>query len=160
MTMSPAEQMKRLRRLAPLSWLPNGLFALTLVLLGLGIHAGSEVFFVTGAFSGLAAAASRKAAPHWRNAIEATRTGRRSRGDVSITITRDPTSFDDYVATVQDETQDAWRFEFNPHYWEPREGNYGTEIYYVRGVDWPALLVTEGGIVFPAFTPTRIPQNA
>jgi hypothetical protein len=77
MTMPPEEQIEKLRKSARLSWIPKGLFALTLVLIALGFQSGYEVFFVIGAFTGLATAASRKTAPHWRNAIQAIRNGTR-----------------------------------------------------------------------------------
>jgi hypothetical protein len=121
---------------------------------------GLEFFIVVGAFAGLAAIAAREAAPHWRNAIAAIQNGRRSNGDVSIAITRDSTAFDRYVATVRDESQQAWKFEFTPNNWAPTEGNFKAEIYYLRGVDWPALLITEGGILFPAFTPEKLHKSA
>jgi hypothetical protein len=158
--MSPDQQIKKLQKLARLSWIPAGLVVLTLALLVFGYQSEYEVFFVLGAFVGLTAAASRKVAPHWRNAIQATRAGERSKGVVSISITRDPTSFDDYFATVQDESRNIWRFQFSPHYWEPKEGNYIAEIYYVRGVEWPALLLTGGGILFPAFIPQKVEKDA
>lgn len=160
MGMSPDQQIEKLRRAARLSWIPNGLFVLTLVVITVGFMSGHDFFFVVGAFAGLAAIAAREAAPHWRNAITAIHSGRRSKGNVSIAITRDTTAFDRYVATVRDESQHAWQFEFTPNSWEPTEGDFKAEIYYVRGVDWPALLLTEGGILFPAFTPEKVHKSA
>lgn len=158
--MSTDEQIEKLQKLARLSWIHTGLFVMTLVMLAFGFQTGYEIFYVIAAFSALAAAASRKAAPHLRNAIQATHTGIPSEGIVSISITRDPTSFDDYLATVQDEEKNTWRFEFSPYYWKPADGNYKTKIYYVQGVEWPALLVAEGGILFPASTPERAAKSA
>lgn len=159
MNLSADAQIKRLQRLAPLSWIPTGLAVLTLVLVALGFQTGYEIFFVMAAFSALAAAAARKARPHWRNAIQATRSGVPSQGIVSISTTRDPTTFDHYVATVQDEEGSTWRFEFSPYYWQPADGDYKTQIYYLQRIAWPVLLVAEGGILFPAFTPERINQK-
>lgn len=160
MGMSPDQQIEKLRRAARLSWIPKGLFVLTLVVIALGFVSGLELFFVVGAFAGLAAIAAREAAPHWRNAITAIHNGRRSKGNVSIAITRDPTGFDRYVATVRGESQHAWQFEFTPNHWQPTEGDFKAEIYYLRGVEWPTLLLTEGGILFPAFTPKMMPKSA
>lgn len=158
--MSPREQIEKLRQSARLSWLPRGLFVLTLALIALALLSGYGVLFAAGAFTGLAALASRQAAPHWRNAIQATRTGTRSKGTLSVAVTLDPTSFDDYVATVRDASGCTWRFSFNPQYWAPPAGDYEVETYYVRGVAWPALLVADGGIVFPAFTPVKLAEPA
>jgi hypothetical protein len=160
MGMSPDQQIEKLRRAERLSWIPRGLFALTLVLIALGFMSGHELFFVVGVFAGLAAIAARRAAPHWRNAITAIHNGRRSKGNVSIAITRDPTEFDRYVATVRDESQHAWQFEFTPNYWQPTEGDFKAEIYYVRSVEWPALLLTPEDVLFPAFKPKKITANA
>ncbi|MFA5081788.1 MAG: hypothetical protein WC474_04480 [Hydrogenophilaceae bacterium] len=159
MGLSPDQQIERLRRAAWLAWVPKGLFALTLVLITLGLISRYEFFFVAGAFAGLGAIAAREAAPHWRNAITAIHNGRRSKGSVSIAITRDPTAFDHYVATVRNESQQAWQFEFTPNCWEPAEGDYKAEIYYVRSVEWPALLITQEGVLFPAFTPKKLTEN-
>jgi len=160
MGMSPDQQIEKLRRAARLSWIPNGLIVLTLVVITLGFMSGLEIFIVVGVFAGLAAIAAREAAPHRRNAIAAIQNGWRSNGDVSIAITRDSTAFDRYVATVRDEPQQAWKFEFTPNNWVSTEGKFKAEIYYLRGVDWPALLITERGILFPAFTPEKLHKSA
>jgi len=156
MGMSPEQQMERLRRAARFSWLPNGLFILTLVLVTLGFITGYELFFVVSAFLGLAAIAARETAPHWRNAIAAIHNGRRTQGTVTISVSRDPTTFDHYVATVRDESNCAWQFEFIPSYWAPTEGDYNAQIYHVGRVAWPALLLTQEGVLFPAFTPKKL----
>jgi len=160
MGMSPDQQIEKLQRAERLSWMPRGLFALTLVLIALSFMSGHELFFVVGVFTGLAAIAARRAAPHWRNAITTIHNGRRSKGNVSIAITRDSTEFDRYVATVRDQPKYAWQFEFTPCDWEPAEGEFDAEIYYVRGAEWPALLVISDDIFFPAFTPKKLTENA
>jgi len=156
MTMSLEQQVEKLRRAARFSWIPKVLFWLTLVLIALALLTNYEYLFVIGAFSGLFAVAARKTDPHWRNAIQAIHNGRRSKGSVSIAITRDPTEFDRYVATVRDESQHVWQFDFTPNDWEPSEGEYETAIYYLQGVEWPVLLLAEGGLLFPAFSPKKI----
>lgn len=160
MAMSPEQQIDKLRRAARLSWIPKGLIGLTLVLIAMGLLTEYEFFFVFGAFSGLFSVAAREAAPHWRNAITAIHNGIQSNGSVAIAVTRDPTEFDRYVATVLDDSKHAWQFQFTPSDWEPTEGELNAEIYYVRGVEWPALLVTPKGILFPAFTPKKLTENA
>ncbi len=160
MAMSLEQQVEKLRRAARFSWIPKGLFGLTLALIALALLTEYEFLFVIGAFSGLLAVAARDAAPHWRNAIAAIHNGRRSKGNVSIAITRDPTEFDRYVATVRDESQHAWQFEFTPNYWQPTEGDFKAEIYYVRSVEWPALLLTPEGVLFPASKPKKLTANA
>ncbi len=160
MAMSPEQQIEKLRRAARLSWIPQGLLGLTLVLIALGFLTEYKFFFIFGAFSGLFAVAARESAPHWINAITAIRNGMRSKGSVLIAITRDPTEIDRHIATVRDESKHAWQFHFTPRDWEPTEGELDTEIYYVRGVEWPALLVTPKGILFPAFTPKKLTENA
>lgn len=158
--MSPDQQINKLRKAARLSWLPKGLFILTLGLVASGFMSGVELFYVMGAFAGLAAMAAGNTAPHWRNAIAAIRSGKRSKGNVSIAITRDPTDFDRHVATVRDESARAWEFEFTPIDWQPREGDFEADIYYVRGVEWPALLLTSDGVLFPAFMPRKVTDDA
>ncbi len=160
MAISPEQQIEKLRRSARLSWTPKGLLGLTLVLIALGVLTEYESFFVFGAFSGLFAVAARESAPHWRNAITAIRNGIRSKGSVLIEITRDPTEFDRHVATVREESKLAWQFQFTPSDWEPTEGELDAEIYYVRGIEWPALIVTPKGILVPAFTPKKLTENA
>lgn len=161
MAMSLEQQIEKLRRAARFSWIPKGLFGLTLALIALALLTGYELFFVIGAFAALFAVAARGAAPHWRNAIKATCNGKQSKGSVSIAITRDPTEFDRHVATVRDDAKRVvWQFQFTPNDWEPTEGELDTEIYYVHGIDWPTLLITPKGILFPAFTPRKVTENA
>lgn len=160
MGMSPDQQFEKLRRSARLLWIPKGLFALTLVLIALGFMSRYELFFVMGAFVGLFAFKARETNPHWRNAITATYSEKRSKGNVSIAITRDPTEFDRYVATVRDKSRQAWQFHFTPNYWYPTEGDQEAEIYYVRSIEWPALLLTTEGIIFPESTPKKLTENA
>ena len=160
MAMSPEQQLEKLRRATRFSWIPKGLLGLTLAFIAFGLLTGYEFFFVISAFSGLFAVAAREVAPHWRNAVTAIQNGIRSNGSVLIAITRDPTEFDRHVATVRDESKYAWQFQFTPNDWEPSEGEFDAEIYYVRGVEWPALLVTPNGIFFPAFTPKKLTENA
>jgi hypothetical protein len=161
MALSLEQQIEKLRRAARFSWIPKGLFGLTLALIALALLTKYEFLFVIGVFAGLFAVAAGETAPHRRNAIKATRNGKRSKGNVSIAITRDPTEFDRHVATVRDEAKNVtWQFQFTPNDWEPTDGELDTEIYYVLGVDWPALLITPKGILFPAFTPRKVTENA
>ena len=122
----------------------------------LGIHEWVRIFLRCGCVCWACGYTAREAAPHWRNAIAALHSGTQSKGKISIAITRDPTEFDRYVATVRDKSPHAWQFEFTPNDWEPTEGNYDVEIIHVSGVEWPALLLTSEGIVFPAFTPKKL----
>lgn len=159
MSMSPEQQLEKLRRAAQLSWVPMGLLAVTVGLFAVGFLTGYEVFFVLSAFTGLGAVASRESAPHWRNAIRATGEGQRSKGKVSITVTE----YDDaleYRAIVRDASTCTWSFQFSPQHWFPVEGCFEADILHICGVEWPVLLVTQEGILFPSFEPKRFAENA
>ncbi len=152
--MSPERQLENLRRASRLSWVPPALLMTAASLFAAGAVAGNNLLFVVGAFTGLGAAASRETAPHWRNAIRAAHRGTSSTGRVSITAY----FYDgapEYCAVVHGTPGGPWRFMFSPQHWTPKTGTYDAEIRHVEGVDWPALVITHQGILFPAFMPDK-----
>ncbi|HDD61037.1 MAG TPA: hypothetical protein ENF22_00730 [Chloroflexi bacterium] len=44
--------------------------------------------------------------------------------------------------------------------WHPQEGDTQVNIFYVTGVHWPVLLITQEGVLFPRFKPKRTGEYA
>ena len=154
MQSSVNQQLETLRKSARLAWLPMGSLALTFALLALGLITGYEAFFVLAAFIGLGAVAARQTAPHWRNAIRALEEGERSKGKVSIIVSEYDDSPEYRVTSLKTPTG-SWSFEFSPQNWIPVEGCFDADILFVSGVEWPALVITQEGILFPSFDPKK-----
>jgi len=53
----------------------------------------------------------------------------------------------DYFAGVQDRAGNHWTFPFRPDGWSPRTGDFPAELRYIDGTAWPALILTETGIL-------------
>ena len=151
--MTAEQQLEALRKAARLSWIPMGMLVLTLVFVAAGLLTKYSAFFVPAAFSGLAAIASRETAPHWRNAIRALSEGTKSKGTVFIEVS-EYDDYPEYRAIVHGMTG-IWSFQFSPQNWMPKEGNFEAQLFHVAGVEWPALLTTPEGILFPAFEPKK-----
>lgn len=112
-------------------------FALFLVLLGLGINHSSQ-----------------QVAPRLHDARLALDRYQAVQDRVRIVVNPGSDS-DDYQAGVRDRQGHDWTFDFCPSGWIPLTGDHPAELRFVKGVEWPALVVTEAGILYPKFRPTR-----
>ena len=51
-----------------------------------------------------------------------------------------------------------WQMEFvQPQNWQPKEGRYPAELVFIRGVEWPVVLLTSDGLLYPRLKPRRVP---
>lgn len=112
-------------------------FILFLIILGLGLRHSSQ-----------------QVAPRLRDAREALDRYEAVHGSVRVVVVQGSDS-NDYQAGVRDRQGNDWSFEFNPQDWLPDTGDHTAELRFINGVDWPALIVTEAGILYPKSTPTR-----
>lgn len=95
---------------------------------------------------------ARQTAPHMRDARQAIDHYQVTPGMVRIVMTSDDGS-DYYRAGVRDRQGRDWTFSFRPQEWKPVAGVHPAELRYIDGVDWPALIVTEQGILYPQLRP-------
>jgi hypothetical protein len=60
------------------------------------------------------------------------------------------------AALVSRHPSQRWRFEFIPLGWQPGEGEFEAEFFAHPSVEWPALVQTTQGILYPRYNPKRV----
>jgi len=133
-------------------------FKYGLVILAIGLTIGgaitlNPVFFMVAAFVGIVAFSACQTSPHIQNAVKGFAEGTRVQGEVSFSITR-WSDTDTYFVTMISGCSRSWKFEFIPQGWIPVEQNSDAELVFLSGVEWPVLLLTNKGIMYPRYTPT------
>lgn len=128
-----------------------------------GSLTGNPAFYATGLFLALLALAIRQVTPHIRNAIKGLREGIRQSGSVDITIRQwqdaENNSHEDYSGRIMLDRQPLWQMDFaTPQHWQPEKGQYPAQLVFIRGVEWPVLILTENGLLYPASRPKH-PQT-
>lgn len=141
--------------------MPRFNVALLLIVLGLivaGVWSRHTAYFAVSAIVALIAISSWRASAHLRNAAKGAAEGRRVQGEVQIDVTEwtdEPT----YHATVKGADQRLWQFEFIPQGWTPRAGKVPAEFRLIPGVDWPVLILTHDGILYPRRAPAVVEDS-
>jgi hypothetical protein len=126
---------------------------LIVVLLALGFYTRLPPYFMVAAFLGLFVFASRRSAPHLKNAARASTEGQKKAGSVKVEKVYD--SHNRYTAAVIDTTLGIWHFSFVATAWEPIKGEYPATLYYLPDIVWPVLVEVKEGIMVPDGKPTR-----
>ncbi|TAK83015.1 MAG: hypothetical protein EPO12_06365 [Aquabacterium sp.] len=156
--MTPTEQADALRKSvnrrvhAWLAWCFTLLAACLAAAPLLGAH---PLCWALAAIAALAAWATRGAAPYMIQAVQAMDTGEKLLGTVLVTVS-DTADSVQYEATVQGPGMPAWRFEFIPLGWQPRAGSHEARMFRLAGVEWPALVQVQGGLMHPRYRPRRV----
>lgn len=149
------EAIHSMARGSHMAWLKRFSIALSVVLLAFGLYTMQPPYFMFMIFPLLVAYSAHQTGPHIRAASKAIRSGTRSDGEVRIEIDSSSDS-EKYFATVAGKNSFSWRFEFIPLDWKPIEGQSRAMLYTLRGMDWPALIEVEGGVMYPRYTPSRV----
>jgi hypothetical protein len=156
--MTPDQQMEALRamaaRAAPV-WLKYGLTIAAATSIAACVIRRESVFLALGAIAAVVALSTRTSTPHIFNAARALTHPTSSVGTVLIEVTQwsDSPSFH---ATAFVTDAQRWKFEFIPLGWNPQAGIVNATLFYIAGVEWPVLVRTEHGILFPRGDPERI----
>ena len=129
-----------------------GLIILTISLTIVGLITLHPAFFMVAAFIGVVAYSAWQTSPHINNAVKGIAKGTRTCGEVSFSITRWSDS-DTYIATIVSGCGQPWKFEFIPQGWTPVEETAEAELVFISGVEWPVLLLTSNGLLYPRYTP-------
>lgn len=97
---------------------------------------------------------ARRLEPVLRRARYALDLGRTARGTVHVTITGEG---EDVVheARARDLGGRDWTFRFKPQGWQPAAGEHAAELRFCDEVDWPAIVLTADGIIYPSDEPKR-----
>lgn len=155
-TLTREQQIEKLRQMGGGSfgqWTGPG----TLVIAG-GLAIGGWVMswvalYVVAAFFAVVGFTSFTTMQNVRNAVRGEREGARTHGRVQITVIAG-TDAPIYSAAARDRGV-RWSFEFVPLDWTPVAGDTEAQLVYVRGVEWPVLLLVENGIIVPRYRPKR-----
>ncbi|HOH57235.1 MAG: hypothetical protein BWX45_00400 [Deltaproteobacteria bacterium ADurb.Bin002] len=125
-----------------------------------GAFTRNPVFFGIVPAAGLLAVAVRQTAPHIANAVRGLREGVKQPGAVEISFH----SWKDAESNVHEscrglismDGRPLWEMEFvTPEHWQPREGNYPVQLVFIRGVEWPVVVLTQEGLLYPRLKPRK-----
>lgn len=162
MTNTVPQQMESLRtRLRPerVGRLPWVALLLTTALIVAGFWIGNPVPWMIALFTGVVSGSAFQSMPHIAAAHHALDAGRVDDGQVQISITRWSDSDTFHATTIGLEPHD-WTMEFIPQGWHPAEGRCAARLHVLPDRPWPALIVTEHGLLFPRRTPQPVnPQS-
>lgn len=125
-----------------------------------GAWTGHPVFYGMALAFTLIAFAVWQTTPHICNAARGLREGLRQKGAVEITISRwtdaESNTHETYRGLVSMDQQPLWQMEFvTPENWQPETGVFSAELAFVRGVEWPVVILTDNGLLYPRLTPRR-----
>jgi hypothetical protein len=160
--MTVEKQLETLQQLgsSPLTLRLNFAFLLATVgLLIAGFATQHPVCFMLAAFCGVVTYASWQSVPHIHTAAQALERGHPSKGTVQLTVVEGSDS-PSYYATVQTDATTCWCFMFVNTGWTPESGTFPATLYTIPEQEWPALIQTEHGILYPRSTPERRPPEA
>jgi hypothetical protein len=159
------EQMTELRRMGSgriLYWARPGVVLLSAGLVLTGAFTGNPVFYGIALAFALIAFAIWNTTPHISNAARGLREGMKQNGDVEISIHQwtdaESNQYESYNGLILMDNQPLWQMEFvQPQNWQPKEGHYPAELAFIRGVEWPVVLLTSDGLLYPRLKPRRVP---
>lgn len=125
-----------------------------------GSFTGNHVFYAISMAFTLIAFAVWKITPHIVNAARGLKEGIRQNGEVAISIQHwkdaDSNDYKSYQGMIFMNNQPLWRMEFViPQNWQPAEGKYPAQLVFIRGVEWPVVILTGNGLLYPRLKPDR-----
>lgn len=134
------------------------LIAASLVLAGAA--SGHLVFYGTALAFAMLALAIWQTTPHIHKAVRGLKEGLRQDGTVELSIHQwkdaESNCYDSYYGLVSMDNQPMWQMEFvSPENWQPAEGRHSAQLAFIRGVEWPVVILTRDGLLYPRFTPRR-----
>jgi hypothetical protein len=125
-----------------------------------GVLTGNPVFYGIAAFAALVTFAIWQTTPHMRNAARGLKEGFRQNGTVEISIRQwtDPDSqqHESCHGLIAMDDQPLWQMEFvTSQHWQPVEGKVPAQLVFIPGVEWPVVIVTGDGLLYPRLKPTH-----
>ena len=159
------EQITELRRMGSgriLYWARPGVVVLSAGLVLAGAFTGNLIFYGMAIAFALISFAICNTTPHISNAARGLREGIKQKGDVEISIHQwtdaESNQYESYKGLILMDNQPLWQMEFvQPQNWQPKEGRYPAELFFIRGVEWPVVLITSDGLLYPRLKPGRVP---
>ncbi|MEE9912210.1 MAG: hypothetical protein K4571_10865 [Deltaproteobacteria bacterium] len=137
-----------------------GVFALAAGLVLTGIFTGNPVFYGIALVVTLIGLAIWRVTPHIDNAVRGLREGLMQKGEVEITIDHwtdaESNHYEFYKGLISIDSQPLWFMEFvTPRNWQPKEGKYSGQLAFIPGVEWPVVMITADGLLYPRLKPRR-----
>lgn len=155
-------QYQRLRAAAGGALVPGlrwAFLALALAFGAYGLIGGQHGSTMVGVFFAVVTLGSWQSVTHLRHALQAFDSPLVQPGQVRIS-TRQWSDAIHYEAQVHASDGQAWAFEFMPLGHAPAEGSHAGRLHYLPGMDWPALVSVETGLLVPRYTPKAVPPGA
>ena len=122
---------------------------------------GNLVFYGIALAFAFIAVAIWQTIPHISNAARGLREGLKQSGSIEISIHRwtdaESNHHESYQGIISMNNQPLWQMEFvTPQNWQPTEGKYSAQLAFIRGVDWPVVILVGEGLLYPRLTPRRV----
>lgn len=138
-----------------------GVVVLVAVFVLTGALTGNLVFYGIALAFAFIAFAIWQTIPHISNAARGLREGLKQNGAVEISIHRwtdaESNHHESYQGIISMSNQPLWQMEFvTPQNWQPTEGKYSAQLAFIRGVDWPVVILVGEGLLYPRLTPRRV----
>jgi hypothetical protein len=167
MKLSVDEQIADLRKTGSNRLLPLIRPAAAAIAAGLilsGIASGHFAFFAVAGVAGIIALTAGLPVPHIRNAVKGIDRGWKIIGVIEITVRQwpneDGAKMESCQGLIFKDNQPLWRMDFGvPGTWQPAAGKYPAQLIFIPGVDWPVVLITEEGVLYPRSKPGRVLPN-
>lgn len=110
------------------------------------------------AFLGIVGVSEQRTGPNIVAAIAAYDSDIPRHGEVGVRITCWD-SDNHYHATVYEEGQLEWEYEFKPQGWQPTQRNYPAQIWRADSSGRPILVVVDDGILIPRYEPKQLSKQ-
>lgn len=107
------------------------------------------------AFLAVVGFSEKRAGPNIVAAVHAFDLGTPTQGEVSVRITQWDMD-DHYHATVHEQGQPDWEYEFVPQGWTPEERTYAARVWRNDATGPPVLAAVDAGILIPRYDPKAV----
>jgi hypothetical protein len=108
------------------------------------------LFFIFFAFS------LKETSKHLQNLNKGMTSNQKTDGVITINIQHFSDSINYYAQVLDNNKDHIWKFEFMPLNWEPTKGTMNAKLVWIDDVNWPVLVETEEGIIYPKHNPKKI----
>lgn len=125
-----------------------------------GAFSGNPVFYGIALIFALPAFAIWRFSPNISSAARGLKEGLKQDGAVEIYIDHwtdaEANRYESYRGLVLMDNQPLWHMEFvTPQSWQPAEGPHFAQLVFIRGVEWPVVILTREGLLYPRWKPRR-----
>ena len=156
------EQIAALQKTASGRLLPLAKPALMLVTAGFlitGAVTRNPVFYAVALAAGLLTLAVWWTTHHLLNAARGLTEGIRQNGMVDISLRMDSDGerkYEIFQGIISMNNVPLWKMDFiQPQQWEPTPGLHSAQLAFIRGIEWPVILILDNGVLCPSRKPER-----